>query len=291
MSYGSQGSTANGTRSDSAAERQVKPLLRWAGSKRNQLWRLREFWSSSHTGYVEPFAGSACLFFAIAPAAAVLGDANRELIEFYKVVRDEPERLYRRLCRIRRDNSTYKKWRAIDPNSLDDETRAVRFIYLNRNCFNGIYRTNLDGQFNVPMGRDQGVYFTKAELIECSDLLHQAKLMAGDFTKTLAHVKSGNFVYLDPPYAVNSRRVFREYGKRLFDAADIPRLAKSLRAIHKAGADFLLSYADCSEARALASQWNAVRVPTRRNVAGFAGARKNAYEWLVTNLSIAGKES
>lgn len=278
-------------RCDRAAERQVKPLLRWAGSKRNQLWRLGAFWSPSHTGYVEPFAGSACLFFSIAPEAAVLGDANRELIDFYKVVRDEPERLYRRLCRIRRDNATYRKWRSIDPRSLDYATRAVRFIYLNRNCFNGIYRTNLDGQFNVPMGRDQGVYFTKAELIECSDLLFRAKLVAGDFMKTLAYVKPGNFVYLDPPYAVNSRRVFREYGKRLFNAADIPRLAKCLKAIHTAGADFLLSYADCSEARALASQWNAVRVPIRRNVAGFAGARKNAYEWLVTNLSLAGNES
>jgi DNA adenine methylase len=238
---------------------------------------------------VEPFAGSACLFFAIAPPAAVLGDANRELVEFYKVVRDEPDRLYRRLCRIRRDAVTYNKWRSTDPQSLDRETRAVRFIYLNRNCFNGIYRTNLAGKFNVPMGKDQGLYFTKAELIQSSELLHRARLVAGDFTKTLEHVKRGDLVYLDPPYAVNSRRVFREYGKQLFDAADIPRLVKCLKDIRKAGADFLLSYADCSEARALASQWNATRVLTRRNVAGFAGARKNAYEWLVTNLSLPSK--
>ena len=152
-----------------ATGQQVKPLVRWAGSKRPQLPRLRAFWSESHTGYVEPFAGSACLFFAIAPLAAVLGDANRELIDFYKVVRHKPERLYRRLCRIRRDAATYQKWRSIDPHSLDHETRALRFIYLNRNCFNGIYRTNLDGKFNVPMGKEQGAYLSKAELMRCSE--------------------------------------------------------------------------------------------------------------------------
>jgi DNA adenine methylase len=267
-------------------ERQVKPLIRWAGSKRAQVPRLREFWSNSHSVYVEPFAGSACLFFAIEPSAAVLGDTNLELIEFYRIIRDEPKRLCKRLYKIRRDAPTYKKWRSIDPQSLDRETRALRFIYLNRNCFNGIYRTNLEGKFNVPMGKDQGVYFTEGELLECSELLRRVMLVAGDFTKTLAHVRRGNFVYLDPPYAVNSRRIFREYGKHSFDAADIPRLARCLKGIHETGADFLLSYADCSEARALASKWNAVRVPTRRNVAGFAGARRNAYEWLISNLSI-----
>jgi len=117
------------------ATRGAKPFLRWAGSKRKQLTRLSSFWSNSHTGYVEPFAGSACLFFAIAPSSAVLGDSNRELIEVYKVVRDAPERLYRRLCRIGRDLETYNRWRALKPQSLDRDTRALRLLYLNRNCF------------------------------------------------------------------------------------------------------------------------------------------------------------
>lgn len=264
----------------------AKPFLRWAGSKRKQLGRLRTFWSDKHTGYVEPFAGSACLFFSIEPSPAVLGDTNRELVELYRVVRDDPDRLCRRLCHIRRDVNTYERWRSLDPRSLDRDTRALRFIYLNRNCFNGIYRTNTSGQFNVPMGKEQGAYFTRAELVRCSKLLRQATLVEGDFTKTLSHVKRGNFVYLDPPYAVNSRRVFREYGKKLFDTTDMPRLSRCLSTIVSGGADFLVSYADCSEARALASKWNAIRLPIRRNIAGFAGARKNAYEWLITNLPI-----
>lgn len=270
----------------SGVARGAKPFLRWAGSKRKQLARLSSFWSNSHTGYVEPFAGSACLFFAIAPSSAVLGDSNRELIEVYRVVRDAPERLYRRLCRIGRDLETYNRWRALRPQSLDRDTRALRLLYLNRNCFNGIYRTNANGHFNVPMGSKLSEYASKEDLLLCSKLLSNIRLVAGDFTKTLEHVKAGNFVYLDPPYAVNSRRIFCEYGKSVFDTSDISRFSEGLVSIRQAKADFLVSYADCREARALAAQWNSVRLPVRRNIAGFAGARRNAYEWLITNLPI-----
>jgi DNA adenine methylase len=92
----------------------AKPFLRWAGSKRKQLGRLRAFWSDKHTGYVEPFAGSACLFFSIEPSRAVLGDTNLELVELYEVVRDDPDRLCRRLCHIRRDLNTYERWRSLE---------------------------------------------------------------------------------------------------------------------------------------------------------------------------------
>ena len=265
-----------------------KPFLRWAGSKRKQLSRLAPFWSASdHERYVEPFAGSACLFFELAPKAAVLGDINKELIETYRVVRDEPERLYRRLCRIRRDAATYCRWRRLKPASLDLETRALRFLYLNRNCFNGIYRTNLDGEFNVPMGTRPGEYFSRDELLACSRLLQTAILVAGDFVKTLKRVKAGDFVYLDPPYAVTSRRIFKEYGKKTFDTADIPCLSECLTAIVQQNADFLVSYADCAEARAVALKWHSVRLPIRRHVAGFAGDRKHAYEWLISNRPVA----
>jgi DNA adenine methylase len=263
--------------------RRGKTFLRWAGSKRKQLSRLASFWSPNHERYVEPFAGSACLFFEIEPETAILGDSNNELMEVYRVVRDEPEHLYYRLCHIRRDPTTYLRWRRLKPKSLDRETRALRFLYLNRNCFNGIYRTNLAGNFNVPIGTRLGEYFSKADLVRCSKLLQRATLVAGDFAKTIERVEAGDFVYLDPPYAVTSRRIFREYGKRTFDTADIPRLSKCLTTIVKQKADFLVSYADCAEARALAHRWFSVRLPTKRHIAGFAGDRKKAYEWLISN--------
>lgn len=263
-----------------------KPFLRWAGSKRRQLSRLASFWSADHKRYVEPFAGSACLFFELSPSTAVLGDSNEELIEVYRVVSDEPERLYRRLCRIRRDLSTYRRWRHLNPKSLDRETRALRFLYLNRNCFNGIYRTNIDGDFNVPMGTRQGRYIGKDDFLNCSSLLQRATLVVGDFVKTLKRVKTGDFVYLDPPYAVNSRRIFREYGKKTFDISDIPRFSESLAAIVRQGADFLVSYADCTQSRVLALKWHSIRLPIRRHVAGHPGDRREAYEWLISNRPI-----
>ncbi len=209
-------------------------------------------------------------------------------MEVYRAVRDEPVRLYQRLCRIRRDLTTYRRWRNFKSESLDRETRALRFLYLNRNCFNGIYRTNMDGHFNVPMGTRLGEYFSKDDFLRCSELLQRTTLVVGDFVKTLERVRAGDFVYLDPPYAVTSRRIFKEYGKKTFDTADIPRLSESLTAIVKRNADFLVSYADCAEARALALEWYSVRLPIKRHIAGFAGDRKNAYEWLISNRPIAG---
>lgn len=269
----------------------IKPFLRWAGSKRKQLSRLAAFWSAEHKRYVEPFAGSACLFFELAPNVAILGDNNKALIEVYRVVRDEPERLYRRLRRIPRNNLTYLRWRGTKPSSLDSETRALRFLYLNRNCFNGIYRTNLDGEFNVPMGTKLGDYFSRDELIACSGLLRRASFMAGDFAKTVERVEGGDFVYLDPPYAVGSRRVFREYGKKTFDTDDVPRLSESLKEIVRRKADFLVSYADCAEARKLAIGWHSIRLPVRRHIAGFAVNRKTAYEWLISNRQVTAEST
>jgi DNA adenine methylase len=264
----------------------AKPFLRWAGSKRKQLSRLSQFWTRSHLRYVEPFAGSACLFFELAPSKAVLGDNNSNLIEVYRLVRDYPDRLYDRLCRIQRDPDTYYRWRDKRPDRLDIETRVVRFIYLNRNCFNGIYRLNERGEFNVPIGTRSGAYFTRADLALCSSLLQKAKLLDGDFGSTLEYVRVGDFVYLDPPFALESRRVFREYGLKSFSTNDVHRLAKSLNQIVDRGADFLVSYADCKEARGLAANWNSIRLPVRRNVAGFTGSRRLAYEWLISNMPI-----
>jgi DNA adenine methylase len=213
-----------------------------------------------------------------------LGDKNESLIEVYRQVRDKPDRLYDRLCRIRRNEETYYRWRKKTPDELDVETRAVRFLYLNRNCFNGIFRTNTRGEFNVPFGIKPGAYFSRADLKLCASLLNRAEFVPGDFGVTVARVQKGDFVYLDPPFAVESRRVFRHYGASLFSTGDLLRLGECLGGIVRAGADFLVSYADCKEARVLAGQWNAVRLPVRRHIAGFSGNRRLAYEWLISNM-------
>jgi DNA adenine methylase len=261
-----------------------RSFLRWAGSKRKLLSRLEPFWDDGFSRYVEPFAGSACLFFSIAPSQAVLGDNNRELINVYRVLRAAPERMHRRLVRIPRDRDAYYRWRAKDPRKLDRETRALRFIYLNHNCFNGIYRTNMRGQFNVPFGTKLATYLSLDEFVGCAEALANVRLISGDFEHTLSRVERDDFVYLDPPYAVTSRRLFRQYGTKSFDTDDVERLARELKRIDKLGAHFVVSYADCREARALASSWNSQKFLVRRHIAGFSDHRTRSFEWLIHNL-------
>ena len=269
-----------------AAVAPIKPFLRWAGSKRKQLPVLSRQLALPYARYIEPFAGSACLFFQVQPPTAVLGDKNAELIEVYRYVRDNPVRLHRRLVAIPRNERTYYRWRRLNVRELDTDTRALRFLYLNRNCFNGIYRTNEQGDFNVPMGNNIGDFLSRNELDRCSRALQGVQLIDGDFEDTLAHVARGDFVYLDPPFAASSRRIFREYDKKPFSTDDVPRLTRQLRRIARLGANFLVSYADCKEARGLADEWHSRKLKVRRHIAGFVGHRTHAYEWLISNRAI-----
>jgi DNA adenine methylase len=266
------------------SKEELPPFLRWAGSKRQQLTFLRSFWSDDFSRYVEPFAGSAALFFNIGPRRALLGDINRELISTLQTVRETPGRVHKVLADIPKGPFQYGLVRKINPDSLSPIKRAARFIYLNRYCFNGLYRTNSHGEFNVPYGGAKaGPLPTRGHLQSAARRLKHATLMCADFRKTLARVRKGDFVYLDPPYAVSNRRVFVEYAAKPFSVSDIAVVGKILKDIDRIGATFVLSYADCSEARRAFSMWRVSRILTRRSVAGFLGARRNHYELCVTN--------
>ncbi len=126
----------------------ASPLFRWAGSKRKLLPELMAQVPASLTRYVEPFAGSGCLFFALRPEKAILGDINDELIYAYSVIRDHPRLVSRAVHRLRNEKRTYYRLRSQSPNALSPVDRAARFTYLNRHCFNGVYRINRAGCFN-----------------------------------------------------------------------------------------------------------------------------------------------
>lgn len=262
----------------------VTPFLRWAGSKRQQLPFLKQLLPLHFRRYVEPFAGSASLFFATQPSAALLGDLNHDLICTYRVVAQRPAPVHRALALLPPGRDAYYKirdeWRPKSPAE-----RAAKFIYLNRFCFNGLYRTNSSGAFNVPYGRPKNSNVPSlTQLQACSRLLRRAELISGDFREVLASVEARDFVYLDPPYAVRSRRVFTEYGKKTFDVDDLSELADELIRLNKLGAGFVLSYADSAEARALFKQWLRRKVRVRRNVAGFSASRRHQYELYVSNV-------
>lgn len=261
--------------------------IRWAGSKKALLPELRKYWGAAQGRYVEPFCGSACLFFDIEPREAILGDINQELITTYRAIRSSPSHIMDRLSRMPKTKSNYYRTRAINPSTLSDVEVAARFIFLNRLCFNGIYRTNTQGQFNVPYARPKGrINFEFETFAQMSSLLERAVLLNDDFENVLSEVERGDFVYLDPPFAVARRRVFSEYHPDSFSKTDIARLRRALKNIDRKGAHFVVSYADSAEGRLLSSDWDFKRIRTRRNVAGFSGDRRVAYELIASNREL-----
>lgn len=264
---------------------EAKPFLRWAGSKRALLTELQSHFPDDFERYVEPFAGSACLFFRSAPERALLSDLNAELIDTYITVRALPEEVGRRLEAMPVSKDDYYRIRKQKPSESDAVGHAARFIYLNRFCFNGLYRTNLKGDFNVPFGRPKtnNVPTTDA-LRACAYRLEKAELKAGDFEKTIAcQIAKGDLVYLDPPYFHQGTRIFREYHPDSFGREDLDRFVALLRAIDAVGAKFIVSYASFPDTDTYFSAWNRKTVTTQRNISGFAKHRRKASEIIVTN--------
>jgi DNA adenine methylase len=264
----------------------VSPLLRWAGSKRKLLPLLIKAIPSQFARYIEPFAGSACLFFALKPERAILADLNVDLIRTYSTVRAHPVRVARTVENWDSERVDYYAVRAINPRELNPVIRAARFIFLNRFCFNGVYRTNRQGHFNVPRGRRTGRLPELSQFWRTSILLRRAQLLSMDFEATLSRVRAGDFVYLDPPYAVDERPTHGEYGYGIFTSADLPRLEEMLERIDRSRATFLLSYAYGSARGLKTSRWYSRRISVRRHVAGFASHRHMVYETMISNRPI-----
>jgi DNA adenine methylase len=260
-------------------------FLRWAGSKRKLLPRLLENLPEHYDRYVEPFAGSACLFFAVQPPQAVLGDINEELINTYVEVRDRVEKIIQRLERMSCGEKDFYQMRARDPDSLSSPDRAARFIYLNRFCFNGLYRTNLQGRFNVPYGGKKSGQIPPADFLrKCAAALRGVTLMASSFEETLGVVRQGDFVYLDPPYCIRARRVFNEYSNASFGSDQLAALRGHLERIDQMGVPFLVSYGYSREALALGRGFNCQQAVVQRQIAGFAADRRKSREVVITNF-------
>jgi DNA adenine methylase len=217
---------------------------------------------------------------------ALLGDINGELINTYWTLRAHSEAVHEIMAGLPQGEDAYYAVRETPSGELDPIERAARFIYLNRFCFNGLYRTNLAGHFNVPYGASKaGDLPTREELLDVVQVLSVAELRQSDFEQLVREeVRAGDFVYLDPPYAVENVRIFRQYGPHTFGLEDLDRLGGVLDHIVTVGASFVLSYADCDEAERLFGDWHVRRVSTHRNISGFAKHRGMATEVLVSNL-------
>jgi len=263
----------------------MKPIFRWAGSKRKLLPIIKNEMPVSYKRYVEPFCGSACLFFDLETVnSAILSDINPDLINAYKQIRRSPKKIHEYCAEIPRTKETYYKIRSELSEKKQVTERAVNFIYLNRNCFNGVYRTNRDGIFNVPFGSRTGELPGVERFVSASRKLKCAELLCGDYTNSIELAEDGDFFYLDPPYSARGKRSQGEYGPNSFSDDDRECLIQSLIHLNKKGVKFILSYKLDHYILEKTSKFaDAIYLEVDRHVAGFAKHRNKADEILIKN--------
>ncbi len=289
----------------------VKPIVKWAGGKTRLLGELLQRVPTRFGTYAEPFAGGAALFFALAGearaprgtgarggggrvfAGAILGDQNDELVACYRAVQRSVGKVITALREYRHDRELFYETRDRATSAMSDVERAARLIFLNRTCYNGLWRVNASGKFNVPFGRYKNPRILDEDgLRAASRALRGAEILHADFTSVTGRLRAGDFVYLDPPYVPLSKTAgFTSYAKAGFDAPDQERLARELHALKKRGVMAMLSNADTPETRALYRGFALTVVPVPRSINSDPRKRGNTSELIVTTYGPPGVET
>lgn len=266
-------------------ERPIKPFLRWAGGKswfHEHLADLVE--GIEFDNYYEPFLGGGSVFFSLEATEAVLADANRELIETYTAVRDNPDEVIGALAGYRNTSEFYYELREQIPTTAHE--RAARFIFLNHTSFNGLYRVNKRGLYNVPYGKRENVVIDVDAIRSASDALQNVQLQAGDFATGIDHIRQNTLVFLDPPYTVShNHNGFIEYNRNIFSIEDQRRLARFIQQIENRGAYFVLTNAAHDAIREIFRDCGRSFLVERQSLIGGRYARRGLTEELVfTNI-------
>ena len=268
-----------------------QPVLRWVGGKARLATQLRKFIPEIGDGnkYYEPFLGAGSVFFSLRPARAVIGDLNDALISCYKQIKDRPDLVWRYLSELSRRDSDADYYQARAAfNALNDTPRkAALFVYLNRTCFNGIWRVSRAGKFNVPYGRRRRTLFpSRQTLFAVGRTLKKARLISADFETILRTARCGDFVYLDPPYPpLNGTAFFTHYTKTRFNGDDQERVSTVFRDLDQRGCRVLVSNADMSSIRELYRGYAIRSFDNTRYVAAH-GRRYNVRDLLIANYEL-----
>lgn len=229
------------------------PYVKWAGGKRSMLRHLRPFVPATFGTYFEPFAGGGALFFALQPAKAVISDINRRLVRSYIAVRDSVDEVVSLLKTYPYEKDFFLKMRAAPIDARSDVEVAAWLIYLNRTCFNGLYRVNRSNEFNVPFGRYANpTICDEANLLACSDALKSTAISHDPFEKVLERAVPGDFVYFDPPYLpLSTTSSFTAYSADGFGLCDHVRLRDVALELKARGVHVVISNSAAPAIRAL----------------------------------------
>jgi DNA adenine methylase len=260
-----------------------KPFIKWAGGKRSLIKELRLRLPDKYNKYYEPFIGGGALFFALIPDKAVISDINLDLIITYKAVKDEAKTLIELLAKHKANHSQayYYALRA-NANSDNPIEIAARFIYLNKTCYNGLYRVNGKGEFNVPMGTYINPNILDEDnILACSKALQNTEIIYQDFSKISPEPK--DFVYIDPPYQPINHTSFTKYTKLDFTEADQIKLYEKCRELDKKGTYFMLSNSDSDFIKNLYKSFSIDIVNAPRSINCKSGSRQGVNEVLIRN--------
>lgn len=265
----------------------LEPFLKWPGGKKWLVTRYSRFFPNHYSRFVEPFLGGGAVFFYLAPRRATLSDTNGELVNAYTILKREFRRVHEALRQLQRRHSKALYYRIRDEKPTRQFERAVRFLYLNRTCFNGIYRVNLKGDFNVPIGTKTLVEYPEDYLSQVAEYLQRACLRVCDFEEALESTRKGDFVFADPPYTVmHNNNNFVKYNAALFSWSDQIRLAAAIKRAGTRGVKIMLSNADHPSIRDLYSDFGEhYRVERSSILSADSSHRRQTTELLVVNYS------
>ena len=265
------------------------PIVKWVGGKRQLMFELLKNMPKSYNRYFEPFIGGGALFFELQPENAYISDMNEELINLYSVVKNKVYDLIQDLCKHEVSKEYFLQIRNLDRTKkyqkFSDVERASRFIYLNRTCFNGLYRVNSQGQFNVPFGNYKNPrIIDENNLLNCSQLLQNTEIRCADFSEILNKVKRNDFVYFDPPYVpINETSNFTSYTKEGFDVNLQFKLRDICDELDSIGVKFMLSNSDTKLVNELYADYEIKKVFASRAINVNADGRGKITEVLVRN--------
>ena len=270
----------------------IAPFLKWVGGKRQLIPVLSTLFPESYTTYCEPFLGGGAMLFALQPEKAIVNDVNGELINVYKVVRDHVDEL---IAALKKHVNTYEHFQvvrgldrdAIKYASLSDAEKAARIIYLNKTCFNGLYRVNKKGQFNVPFGSYKNPKILDEPLLRAVSFYlnnNQVSIFNEEYTSVLNKLPEGSFVYLDPPYdPVSDTSNFTSYAKDGFGKEEQIRLRDACTSLNERGIQFMLSNSATPFIMDLYSSFDVQIVHANRFVNSNASGRGKVEEVVVRN--------
>lgn len=262
-----------------------RPFLKWAGGKSQLIQQYICHFPQGYQTYYEPFLGGGAIFFHLLPQRAVLTDINPALVNVYECVRDRVEELIDLLQKHERSHSLEHYYQTRSTHTGTNLERAARLIYLNKTCFNGLYRENNKGEFNVPMGKYKNPAICQADLLRSvSRSLKSVAIAIQPFDAVLDYATPNDFVYFDPPYhPISATSNFTAYSRYSFDSTDQERLHDVFGQLAKRGVKVMLSNSDCPFVRELYQGFNIHTISASRTINSNAQKRGKITEVLVTS--------